>query len=111
MHVSLIGLADGSFAIQAPDGIHYVTADDGGGLEGQNALLTNQTHIQAWETFKIVDQAHIGAYTIQTISGLFLGIDKGGVISTQIKNPDTGPEFGFNAKFEFIPVGLIKQSP
>ena len=33
-----------------------------GGLEGENALLTNQTHIQAWETFKIVDQAHVWIY-------------------------------------------------
>src|SRR5215813_2245473 len=89
----LIALAGESFAIQAPDGIHYVTADDGGGLEGENALLTNQTHIQAWETFKIVDNNNTGGCTIQTVSGLFLGIDHGGVMSTQIKNPDTGPLF------------------
>jgi len=114
----LIGLADGSFAIQAPDGIHYVTADDGGGLEGENALLTNQTHIQAWEIFKIVDSSgDHGVYTIQTISGSFLGIGQGqlgvgkGVISTRISNPAAAPQHGYNATFELIPVGLIKQSP
>ena len=106
----LIGLADGSFAVQAPDGIHYVTADDGGGIEGGDALLTNQTHIQAWETFKIVDHDD-GIYTIQTTSGFFLGVGQGGVISTRISNPDAGPQIGYNARFEFIPVGLIKQSP
>ena len=50
-----------------------------------------------------------GVYTIQTISGFFLGIDHGGVISTRIQNPDAGALFGFNARFD--PVGLIKQSP
>ena len=52
-----------------------------------------------------------GIYTIQTTSGFFLGVGQGGVISTRISNPDAGPQIGYNARFEFIPVGLIKQSP
>jgi hypothetical protein len=52
-----------------------------------------------------------GEYTIQTVRGFFLGIDTGGVISTRIVNPDTGPEFGFKARFNLIMVGLTKQSP
>ena len=86
------------------------TADNGGGIASGNNLLTNQTHIQAWETFKIADQGD-GAYTIQTISGSFLAVGPGGAISTRISDPNAAAQIGYNAKFELIPVGLIKQSP
>lgn len=55
----LIGLADGSFAIQAPDGIHYVTADDGGGIEGETLSLRIRhtskpgRHSKFWTTMTV----------------------------------------------------------
>ncbi len=109
-HFKFIRLVDGSYALQTPNGVTYVTADDGGGIASGNNLLTNQTHIQAWETFKIVDQGN-GTYAIQTISGFFLGIGPGGVISTRISDPNAAPQIGYTAKFELVMVGLVKQSP
>ena len=109
-HFKFIRLVDGSYALQTPNGVTSVTADDGGGIASGNNLLTNQTHIQAWETFKIVDQGN-GTYAIQTISGFFLGIGPGGVISTRISDPNAAPQIGYTAKFELVMVGLVKQSP
>jgi hypothetical protein len=36
-HFKVIRLADGSFALQTVDGFHYLTADDGGGLDSTNS--------------------------------------------------------------------------
>ena len=53
----------------------------------------------------------MGTYAIQTISGFYIGVGPGGAISTRISDPNAAPQIGYNAKFELIPVGLIKQSP
>jgi hypothetical protein len=108
-HFKVIRLADGSFALQTVDGFHYLTADDGGGLDSGNVFLTTQTHIQAWERFKIVDQGD-GTYIIQTVSGFFVGIAQNGAVSTRVLNPFSPPP-GFSAKFELVMVGLVKPTP
>jgi hypothetical protein len=108
-HFKIIRLADGSFALQTPDGVHYVTADDGGGHDTGQPLLTSQTHIQAWEKFKIADQGD-GTYTLQTISGLFVGMRDNGAISTKIANPNAPPP-GATTRFELVMVGLVKPTP
>ncbi len=106
---TLIRVVDGSFALQTSNGFNYVTADNGGGIASGVPLLITQTHIQAWETFKIVDQGD-GTYTIQTISGFFLAFGPRG-ISTRISDPNAAPSIGYDAKFELMMIGLSKQSP
>lgn len=105
----LLELADGSYAFQTPNRINYVTAVDGGGLAHGDNLHTDATRIRAWETFRIAGSRDC-TYTIQTVSGFFLAVGPDG-ISTRINDPDAAPEIGYNAKFEFIMVGLVKQSP
>ena len=102
----LIRQANGSYAIQTPDGIHYVTADEGGGLaHGSPAtgnLQTNRTVVQAWEQFKFLDQGN-GLYTIQTVSGFYLGVALNlSNISTRISDPDAAPSIGYTARFELM---------
>ncbi len=45
-------------AIQTPDGIHYVTAADGGGCGGNNDVPfhTNAQQVGPWETFTLVPE-------------------------------------------------------
>src|SRR5271165_3469901 len=53
---TLIRFDDGSYALQTPSG-NYVTAVGGGGIANGDNLRTDATQIQAWEKFRIVDQA------------------------------------------------------
>src|SRR5262249_41378864 len=92
MHVSSSSVyVTGRLPSRLPTGFTMSLQTTEGGL--RERTLTNQTHIQAWEIFKIVDSSgDHGVYTIQTISGSFLGIGQGqlgvgkGVISTRISN-------------------------
>jgi hypothetical protein len=108
-HFRVIRLTDGAFALQTVDGSHYLTADDGGGLESGTVFLTTETHIQTWEKFNIADQGD-GTYTIRTISGFFVGVAANGAVSTRILTPNSPPP-GISAKFELVMVGLVKQTP
>ena len=90
VHFRVIRLTDGAFALQTVDGSHYLTADDGGGLEGGTVFLTTETHIQTWEKFNIADQGD-GTYTIQTVRGFFVGMGDNGAITTRITNPNSPP--------------------
>jgi len=98
---------DGSYALQTPNGINYVTAIQGGGLASGTAtwdtLVTDRTQVQAWEKFKIVDDGHC-MYTIQTVSGFYVGMGGNG-ISTRISDPNAAQQIGYNAKFKLLPYG------
>jgi hypothetical protein len=98
---------DGSYALQTPNGVNYVTAIQGGGLANGTAtwdtLVTDRTQVQAWEKFKIVDDGHC-MYTIQTVSGFYVGWGGNG-ISTRISDPNAAPQIGYNAKFKLLPYG------
>jgi hypothetical protein len=106
----LIRQPNGSFALKTANGINFVTAEGGGGLahgtpQADN-LQTNRTVAQAWEQFRIVDTGG-GVYTIQTDSGFFLAVGPGfSTFSTRISDPDAAPSIGYNAKFEFVMLGL-----
>jgi hypothetical protein len=106
---TLIQVSDG-YALQTPNGFNYVTAVNGGGIASGENLHTDATRISDWETFKIVDQGD-GTYTIQTVSGFYLGVAEaaGGNISTRIDPPDTAPEIGYIAKFEFMMIPNQRQ--
>jgi len=100
---------DGSFALQTSNGF-FVTADNGGGLAHgtpqMDNLITTKTHIQDWEKFKIVETSP-GRYTIQTISGFFIGVKIDFTnISTRISFPDEASSIDYNAHFELIMTGL-----
>jgi hypothetical protein len=96
---------NGTYALQTSDGTNYVTAVDGGGLLGGNALATNRTVAQAWEQFVIKD---IGSceYTIQTVSGYYLAsrIGAGNLLSTDISDPNKAPAIGYSPYFVLRPV-------
>jgi hypothetical protein len=101
---------DGSYALQTPNGINYVTAIQGGGLASGTAtwdnLVTDRTQVQAWEKFKVVDDGHC-MYTIQTVSGFYIGIGGYGnaSISTRISDPNAASQIGYTAKFRLMPYG------
>lgn len=107
----LIRQGDGSYALQTSNRVNYVTAVGGGGLAHGTAtadnLQTNRTQVQAWEQFKIVEQPNC-AYTIQTVSGFYLGVapGSGGTISTRISDPNAAPSINYTAKFELMMIGL-----
>jgi hypothetical protein len=106
---TLIRLVDGSYALQTPNGINYVTAVNGGGIANGDNLHTDATQIQAWEKFKIVDQGD-ATYTIQTVSGFYLAVNTNilqstGGISTRISDPNAAPQIGYTAKFELMMIG------
>jgi hypothetical protein len=107
-HFKVIRLADGSFALQTVDGFHYLTADDGGGLDSGNVFLTTQTHIQAWERFKMSPgRRHL--YHSDRERLLCWHCPKRGRIDALL-NPFSPPP-GFSAKFELVMVGLVKPTP
>jgi hypothetical protein len=87
---TLIRQADGTYGLRTPNGINYVTAVGGGGrsLALDNNFHTNATHVQAWEKFRIIDEGRC-LYTIQTVSGGFVGTSPGDVIyiATNMSNP------------------------
>lgn len=105
----LIRQGNGSYALQTSNRVNYVTADGGGGIAHATAtsdnLHTDATQVQSWEQFKIVEQPNC-AYTIQTVSGFYLAVGPGGVISTRISDPNAAPSINYNAKFELIMIGL-----
>jgi hypothetical protein len=103
---TLIRQADGSYSLQTPNGVNYVTAVSGGGLDQGSAtpdiLQTNQTQAQAWEKFTIVDTGDC-TYTIQTVSGYYLAFGFGGHqgnLSTDISDPNAAPGIYYSAKFQ-----------
>ena len=100
---TLVKQDDGTYALRTPNRINYLTAEGGGGLatSKENNLQTNRTQVQAWEKFKFVDFGDC-SYTIQTVSGFYLGGGPGGNISTRINDPYTAPTIGYMARFELI---------
>jgi hypothetical protein len=73
---------DGSYALQTPNGINYVTALGGGGKVGKRnpadgsiteIFHTDATQVQAWERFKFIDQGNCWYY-MQTVSGKYVGL-------------------------------------
>jgi len=97
---------DGTYALQCPDVFHYVTAVDGGGLAHGDNLQTDRTEVQGWEAFRIAEHEP-GIYTIQTFSGFYVAVGPDATtISTRINDPELAPGIGYNAKFEFIMMGL-----
>jgi len=77
---------DGTYALQAHNGINYVTAVGGGGVvqkelpcSGNVCLQSwsdvfhfDATQVQAWEKFRFIDQGNC-TYAIQTVSGFYVG--------------------------------------
>lgn len=107
---TLVQVGGSQYALQTADGYNYVTAVGGGGLADGDNLHADATRVRDWEIFKIVDQGD-ASYTIQTISGFYLGVNTGagaGDISTSIVSPDTPPD-GYTAKFEFIMIPNQRQ--
>jgi hypothetical protein len=88
----LIRLTDGTYALQTANGRNYVTALDGGGhvqsyhtggcgpfsgacLDGYSDLFhTDATQVSTWEKFKIRRTDNRCGYSIQTVSGFYVGI-------------------------------------
>ena len=73
---------DGSYALQTPNGINYVTALGGGGevekfnpADGSITKIfhTDATQVQAWERFKFTDLGGCWYY-MQTVSGKYVGL-------------------------------------
>jgi hypothetical protein len=107
---TFIRQGDGSYALRTANGINYVTAIQGGGLahgtSDWDTLVTDRTQVQAWERFKVVDVGNC-IYTIQTVSGYYVGVDAGGRnISTRISDPDAAWQVGYRAKFFLFMYGL-----
>jgi hypothetical protein len=75
---------DGSYALQTPNGVNYVTALGGGGkvetLNPADASITkifhtDATQIQAWERFKFTETPPGSCwYYMQTVSGKYVGL-------------------------------------
>ena len=102
----LVKQPDGSFAIRTPNGFTVVTADNGGGLAHgtpqMDNLITTKSIVQDWEKFRFAEVSP-GEYTIQTISGFFIGVKNDFTnISTRISFPDQAPSIGYTATFELI---------
>jgi hypothetical protein len=86
------------YVLLTSNGFTYLTAVDGGGLDGGDNLHFDAWKPLNWEVFNIVDQGD-ATYFIQTSSGFYLGY-AGGTLSTDIGTPDTPPP-GWITKFEF----------
>jgi hypothetical protein len=105
-HFNLIAQPDGSFAFKTSNGFTFITADDGGGLAHgtpqMDNLITTKSHVQDWEKFRIAEAAP-GLYTVQTISGFFIGVKNDLTnISTRISFPDQAPSISYTAFFELM---------
>lgn len=75
------GLGNLTYNLKTIDGLHYVTAENSGGLTGANTpdvLHTNATNPSTWERFTLVPQSN-GTYGIKAFDGHYLtAIDGGG---------------------------------
>jgi hypothetical protein len=100
-YFTFVRQSDGTFALRTPNGVNYLTAINGGGLASGNNLATDRTLVQAWEKFRVVDEGNC-MYTIQTVSGFFIGVRVDG-FSTRISDPNAAPQIGWTAKFKVMP--------
>jgi hypothetical protein len=117
---TLLRQSDGSYALQTPNGVNYVTALGGGGqvqkffppdcglfsacLGGFSTIFhTDATQVQAWERFRIIDQGNC-RYAIQTTKGFFVGIFKDSSGYTLMTTDRSS--ISDNEKFEFVMYGL-----
>lgn len=91
---TLIRQADGTYALRTPNGINYVTAVGGGGRADDNAFHTDATQVQAWEKFRFLDQGDC-RYTIQTVSGGFVGSAAPGTAITNLSAPTEAHGYAF----------------
>jgi len=64
---TIVSAGVGIYALKTFDGIHYVTADQGGG-KPTDALHTNATVLSDWEKFTLEFQ-NDGTYAIKTFDG------------------------------------------
>jgi hypothetical protein len=67
---TLVSAGAGTYALMTFDGLHYVTADQGGG-KSTDALNTDATAIGPWETFTL-DFQNDGTYGIKTANGNYV---------------------------------------
>jgi hypothetical protein len=117
---TLLQQSDGTYALQTPNHVNYITALNGGGIvqdfiscnlnwftglfepcvnDMGEIFHSDATHVGSWEKFRIVDQGDC-KYTIQTSSGFYMGLytDSGGhVLFTTRRSSITS-----NEKFEFV---------
>ncbi len=111
---------DGSYALQTPNGINYVTALGGGGqvqkylpadcglfsacISGfSDVFHTDARQVQAWEKFRFIDQGNC-TYVIQTVSGYYLGIYKDSGGRTLLTTDRSS--ISDNEKFQLVVYGL-----
>lgn len=117
---TLMAQADGTYALQTPNRMNYLTALNGGGVVQEfidcdlnwftglfspcltdvgEIFHTDATYVSTWEKFRIVDEGDC-KYTIQTASGYYMGLytDSGGhVLFTTRRTSISNDE-----KFEFV---------
>src|SRR2546426_10674484 len=70
----------GTYAIQTPNGINYVTAVGGGG-RATDVIHTDATKAGSWEQWRLVKAGDLGSgycYGIQAFTGFFLSAPGGG---------------------------------
>jgi len=112
----LIRQTDGTYALQTANGVNYVTALQGGGLEQTyyetgcsiwnpcighltDIFHTDATHVLGWEKFRITEVGNC-KYSMQTTSGYYFGVDRdsrGDRIYTTDHSPATSKDL-----FEFV---------
>jgi hypothetical protein len=69
----------GRFALQTMNG-NYLTAVNGGGIQGPGAINSDATKISGWETFEVEPQPD-GKYAIKTMNGNYLTAMRGGGVT------------------------------
>ncbi len=93
----------GAYAIRTVGG-RYLTAVNGGGVGGANALHTDATQIQAWERFTLVPLGG-DRFAIQTVNGRYLtAVNGGGVGGADSIHTDATQIQGWE-QFTFVALG------
>jgi len=69
----------GRFALQTASG-NYLTAVNGGGIQGPGAINSDATKVSGWETFEVEPQPD-GKYAIKTMNGNYLTAMRGGGVT------------------------------
>ena len=96
----------GHFTLQTPDGLHYVTAVNNGGMGGPNdsgpPIHTGTVDQGPWETF-VFERQPDGAYAIRTTSGYYFSVVDGGGWGKALDPIHTdSSEIGPSETFKFV---------
>jgi hypothetical protein len=94
------GISGGKYAIQTMKG-NYLTAVNGGGVSGRNAINTDAIRIAGWETFTLVAFSD-GKHAIQTATSNYVTALNGGGISGKVALHTDAKTVNAWEKFTFV---------